>query len=41
MPIGLQLVGRRLDDARLLGAAAAFEAAMPWAGRWPPTATTP
>jgi aspartyl-tRNA(Asn)/glutamyl-tRNA(Gln) amidotransferase subunit A len=40
LPIGLQLVGRRLDDARLLGAAAAFEAAAPWADRWPPTATT-
>ena len=41
LPVGLQLVGRRLDDARLLGAAAAFEAAAPWADRWPPAATTP
>ena len=41
LPVGLQLVGRRLDDARLLGAAAAFEAAAPWADRWPPVATTP
>ena len=41
LPIGLQLVGRRLDDARLLAAAAAFEAAAPWADRWPLTATTP
>ena len=36
LPVGLQLVGRRLDDARLLGAAAAFETAAPWADRWPP-----
>jgi aspartyl-tRNA(Asn)/glutamyl-tRNA(Gln) amidotransferase subunit A len=37
-PVGLQLVARRLDDARLLAAAAAFEAARPWADRWPPGA---
>lgn len=41
LPIGLQLVGRRLDDARLLAAAAAFEAAAPWADRWPSVATDP
>jgi aspartyl-tRNA(Asn)/glutamyl-tRNA(Gln) amidotransferase subunit A len=41
LPIGLQFVGRRLDDARLLGAAAAFEAAAPWADRWPLAATIP
>jgi aspartyl-tRNA(Asn)/glutamyl-tRNA(Gln) amidotransferase subunit A len=41
LPVGLQLVGRRLDDARLLGAAAAFESAAPWADRWPPAATRP
>lgn len=35
LPVGLQLVARRLDDARLLGAAAAFETAKPWADRWP------
>lgn len=39
LPIGLQLVGRRLDDARLLAAAAAFERAAPWADRWPPAIT--
>ena len=38
LPVGLQLVGRRLDDARLLAAAAAFEAAAPWADHWPPVA---
>jgi aspartyl-tRNA(Asn)/glutamyl-tRNA(Gln) amidotransferase subunit A len=39
LPVGLQLVGRRLDDARLLAAAAAFERAAPWADRWPPAIT--
>jgi Asp-tRNA(Asn)/Glu-tRNA(Gln) amidotransferase A subunit family amidase len=29
-PIGLQLVGPHLGDARLLRAAALFEAARPW-----------
>ena len=41
LPVGLQLVGRRLDDARLLAAAAAFESAAPWADRWPSVATEP
>ena len=41
LPVGLQLVGRRLDDARLLQAAAAFEAAAPWADRWPPVLSIP
>ena len=36
LPVGLQLVARRLDDALLLRAAAAFEAAAPWADRRPP-----
>ena len=36
LPIGLQIVGRRLGDATVLRASAAFEAAMPWAGRRPP-----
>ena len=36
LPIGLQIVGRRLMDATVLQAAAAFEAAAPWAGRRPP-----
>ena len=35
LPIGLQIVGRRLGDATVLRASAAFEAAMPWAGRRP------
>jgi hypothetical protein len=32
----LQIVGRRLDDALVLRASAAFEAAAPWRDRWPP-----
>lgn len=35
LPIGLQIVGRRLDDATVLRACAAFEAARPWAGTRP------
>jgi aspartyl-tRNA(Asn)/glutamyl-tRNA(Gln) amidotransferase subunit A len=36
LPIGLQIIGRHLDDALVLRAAAAFEAAAPWGDRWPP-----
>ena len=36
LPIGLQIVGRRFDDLGVLQAAAAFEAALPWAGHRPP-----
>ena len=36
LPIGLQIVGRRFNDLGVLQAAAAFEAAHPWAGREPP-----
>ena len=35
LPVGLQIVGRRFDDATVLRAAAAFEAARPWADRMP------
>ena len=38
LPVGLQIIGRHLDDATVLCAAAAFEAARPWAHRWPPLA---
>jgi len=31
LPVGLQLVGRRRQDAAVLTAAAAFEASAPWA----------
>ena len=38
LPVGLQLIGRHLDDALVLKAACAFEAASPWAHRRPPLA---
>ncbi|HYB44687.1 MAG TPA: amidase family protein, partial [Candidatus Methylomirabilis sp.] len=37
LPVGLQIVGRRRQEAAVLRAAAAFEAASPWAHRHPPT----
>jgi len=36
LPVGLQIVGRHLDDALVLRAAAAFEALRPWAQHRPP-----
>ena len=36
LPIGLQIVGRRFDDATVLRASAAFERARPWADKRPP-----
>jgi aspartyl-tRNA(Asn)/glutamyl-tRNA(Gln) amidotransferase subunit A len=35
LPVGLQIIGRRFDDASVLRAAAAFEAARPWADQRP------
>ena len=35
LPVGLQIVGGHLADARVLAACAAFERARPWADRWP------
>jgi aspartyl-tRNA(Asn)/glutamyl-tRNA(Gln) amidotransferase subunit A len=35
LPVGLQIVGRRLADALVLSAAAAFERIQPWADRRP------
>ncbi|MDP9469704.1 MAG: amidase [Chloroflexota bacterium] len=35
LPVGLQVVGRRWEDALVLRACAAFEAVLPWADRWP------
>jgi hypothetical protein len=32
----LQIVGRQRDDATVLRAAAAYEAAAPWKDKWPP-----
>ena len=36
LPVGIQIVGRRRQEAAVLAAAAAFEAAAPWADRIPP-----
>src|SRR5436853_2104726 len=36
LPVGLQIVGRRHADRAVLAAAAAYEAACPWAERRPP-----
>jgi Asp-tRNA(Asn)/Glu-tRNA(Gln) amidotransferase A subunit family amidase len=36
LPVGLQIVGRRFDEATVLRASAAFEAARPWAQQRPP-----
>ncbi|MFP6759788.1 MAG: amidase family protein [Alphaproteobacteria bacterium] len=36
LPVGLQIVGPRLEDERVLQAAAAFESAHPWAAARPP-----
>jgi amidase len=36
LPVGLQIVGRRRQEVAVLRAAAAFEAAAPWADRVPP-----
>lgn len=35
LPVGLQIVGRRFNDLGVLQAAAAFEAALPWADKRP------
>lgn len=36
LPVGLQIIGRHLDDALVLRASAAFESASPWRHLWPP-----
>jgi len=35
LPVGLQIVGRRFAEKTVLRASACFEAARPWADRWP------
>jgi len=35
LPVGLQIVGRHLDDKTVLAASGAFERARPWANKWP------
>ena len=37
-PVGLQIVGRKMAEATVLKAAAAFEAAAPWQTKYPPAA---
>jgi Asp-tRNA(Asn)/Glu-tRNA(Gln) amidotransferase A subunit family amidase len=37
LPVGLQIIGPRRGEAAVLRAAAAFEAAAPWADRIPPS----
>jgi len=39
LPVGLQIVGRHLDDPMVMRAAAAFEAARPWRHIWPKIVT--
>jgi aspartyl-tRNA(Asn)/glutamyl-tRNA(Gln) amidotransferase subunit A len=39
LPVGLQIVGRHLDDALVLRASAAFEAVRPWRDAWPSLVT--
>jgi amidase len=39
LPVGLQIVGRRRQEAAVLRAAAAYEASAPWAARLPPIVT--
>jgi aspartyl-tRNA(Asn)/glutamyl-tRNA(Gln) amidotransferase subunit A len=39
LPVGLQIIGRHLDDALVLKASACFEKARPWADRRPPILT--
>ena len=36
LPVGLQIVGKRYDEATVLKAAAVFEKAKPWSDRIPP-----
>ncbi|MGI9148728.1 MAG: amidase [Chloroflexota bacterium] len=36
LPVGLQIVGKHLDDPTVLKASAAFEVAQPWKDQWPP-----
>ena len=40
LPVGWQIIGRRLEDALVLRAAATLEALRPWAARRPPELPT-
>jgi Asp-tRNA(Asn)/Glu-tRNA(Gln) amidotransferase A subunit family amidase len=37
LPLGMQIMGPRWSDARVLSVAAAWEQLSPWAERWPPS----
>jgi aspartyl-tRNA(Asn)/glutamyl-tRNA(Gln) amidotransferase subunit A len=39
LPVGLQIVGRHLEDWMVLRASANYEAAAPWRDKWPPMLT--
>lgn len=39
LPVGMQIIGRRFDDALVLRAAWAFEQIQPWCDHWPELAT--
>ena len=39
LPVGLQIVGRHLDDAMVMRASAAYEQAAPWKHIWPEIVT--
>jgi len=40
LPVGMQIIGRHLDDAAVLRASAAFERAAPWVQTWPDLLTS-
>jgi aspartyl-tRNA(Asn)/glutamyl-tRNA(Gln) amidotransferase subunit A len=39
LPVGLQIVGRHLDDAMVMRASAAYERVAPWKHIWPEIVT--
>ena len=39
LPLGMQIMGPRWSDGRVLSVAAAWEQLSPWAERWPPSPT--
>jgi len=39
LPVGLQIIGRHLEDWMVLRASANYEAAAPWRDKWPPLLT--
>ena len=39
LPVGLQVIGRHLDDAMVMRASAAYEKVAPWKDIWPQIVT--